>query len=50
MPDEQPVLEAYIPLTRHELVARCLADGMLSAEEQTHFRAFCELLATYIHF
>lgn len=42
--------EAFIPYTREELIDLCLADGKLSDEEASQFRAFCELLAAYYNF
>lgn len=42
--------ESFIPYTREEVIDLCLADGKLSNEEASTFRAFCELLAAHYNF
>jgi len=42
--------EAFIPHSREDLIARCIADGRLAAAQVQPFRAFCELLMAYYHF
>jgi len=42
--------ESFIPISREDLIERCLADGKLDAEAQAQFRRFAEILAAYYHF
>ncbi len=42
--------EAFIPVTRDDLIALCLRDGRLPADQVEPFRRFYEVLQAFLHF
>ncbi len=42
--------EAFIPLSRSDLLALCLADENFSASQGQSFADFCRILQAYVHF